>query len=709
MYKAYDLVDWHYLQISLYHIKICKHFIQLFGNIHENQVNRVMIDFGLLKDYKIHDKLDQREVFSSLFWKIFNDPLLCKIKKHEHLCGYRINSRFVAKSGRIKISGKKTSFLAAGAFVDDTIWIGSSHASMQYILNIASEFFVINDILININKMVAISINQKIKNASLLINRLPISIAKKEEPHQYLGIFLSTEGFSKLSLAQAHVNINFISLAVYCKWNIMIRKSLKAKANLPRDFLSEVLYYSSLYSLKSFEQVQSEEKLVLLISFFNSHDILGCLFDYKFLNLQVLRWVILDPLQFPVRLHVSSVNNFLAGMVKIFLNNELLLANNLLCAFHRCSNFPMSSILGRKDDELEDILSLKAVESKRPSALLVGTASASGKNVLSVLDFDGFSDVCNSLLEVWSDCIEIYTDESLQYVGSTKVMSEVAVYFLATNTDIGIRIDRFLSSTLTVLQAVVLALKCIPSSCLVVLYSDSQSVIDACTFETSFTMPDFHNQFGIWKRFLVAEGFAVFGNIRHFVQDLYQSICHTCWEAGLSFDIVLDVIIRKIDWKTTAAVWHSDSHMLFGFTSRKSANLCTYLIKAVYRQLLIAIRKRLYKKSYSGVLCLMCNKVKLSDHVFTCSGNSGLHGDILVKATEKWKSMSGFSNLFTSAILLLPSLCFLDVSLYMAICKDFVIKDWYAEAVLVFKGKKKAVLALVKYVRFVVKLHCDKI
>ncbi|KAG9293953.1 hypothetical protein G9A89_019291 [Geosiphon pyriformis] len=48
---------------------------------------------------------------------------------------------------------------------------------------------------------VVIPINQSIKFAFLLINDSPILVAKRGEVHRYLGIFLSTEGFSKLSLA----------------------------------------------------------------------------------------------------------------------------------------------------------------------------------------------------------------------------------------------------------------------------------------------------------------------------------------------------------------------------------------------------------------------------------------------------------------------------------------------------------------------------
>ncbi|KAG9300424.1 hypothetical protein G9A89_010049 [Geosiphon pyriformis] len=484
MRKAYDSVGWHHL---------------------------VIIDFGLLDSYKVHDGLDQEKVFSPLLWRIFYDPLLCEVKRHEQLWEYRIDSKFVAKSDRIETSGKKTSFLAAGVFVDDTIWVKSSQTSMQYILNIASEFFVINDILINNDKM-------------LLINGMPILIARKGESHQYLGIFLLTEDLSKPSLAQAHKNVkffsnivlkkaitdkqfcylvlvvlqpivsyhvqfSFVTLDVCYKWNIMIRKSLKAKAGLPCDFSSEILYHSSLYRLKSFKQVQSKEKLASLILFSNGYDILRHLFDHRFLDLQVLGWSLLNSLQFSVKLHVSSVNNFLAGMV--------------------------------------------------------GAATATEKNVLSVLDSDRFTEVCDSLLEVWSDCIEVYIDRSLRCAGSVGAVGRAAAYFLAANVGIGVKVAKLLSSTLAELQAVVLALECVLSSCSIVLYSDSQSAIDVCISKTSSTTPDFHNQcwierlqitdalaneaissffflpVNIWKRFLVAEKTAISGNVCYFAWDLH--------------------------------------------------------------------------------------------------------------------------------------------------------------------------------------------
>ncbi|KAG9302125.1 hypothetical protein G9A89_020559 [Geosiphon pyriformis] len=386
MWKAYDLVGWHYLRASLRHVKMCERFIRFFGGIHEDRVNRVITDFGLSGGYKVHDGLDQGEVFLPLLWRIFYNSLLCKVKRHKQLCEYQINTKFVSKSGRIKSGGGLTLYFSAGAFVDDTIWVGNCQASTQYALNIASEFFVINDISINSEKM-------SVKVALLNICGQPISIAKKRKTHWYLDIFLLTEGLSKPSVAKAYADVHFFVNVVlrkaitdkqfsylvsavlqpivsYCiqfsfvssnvcrKWDVLVRKGLRSKACLPHDFPDTALHHPSLYGLKSFEQMQSEGKVAALMAFSNAFGILGHLFRHRFLDLQVLGWAPLDPLQFPVRLHVSPVNNFLAGMVKIFLGNELALVNNLPTAFRSPGQFPLSFVL-RKSLYFDSVKSLK--------------------------------------------------------------------------------------------------------------------------------------------------------------------------------------------------------------------------------------------------------------------------------------------------------------------------------------------------------------
>ncbi|KAG9295519.1 hypothetical protein G9A89_013548, partial [Geosiphon pyriformis] len=214
-------------------------------------------------------------------------------------------------------------------------------------------------------------------------------------------------------------------------------------------------------------------------------------------------------------------------------------------------------------------------------ALKTGSAISFDLPVLDVLDSTEFLDMHSSLLDVWFDRIEVYTDGFLKSAGSAKMTCGAVAYFPATNVSIGIRVFGLLSSTLAELQTIALALECVPASCNVALYSDSQSVINACVSETSLTMSDFCINkvtvssltlpVGIWEQFLVAKDTAV---------------------------------------------------------------------SVVHKQLPMAVKKRLYDKNYSGVLCLLCSEMELPDHVFTYSGDTVFQKKILVETANKWTSLT---------------------------------------------------------------------
>ncbi|KAG9293009.1 hypothetical protein G9A89_016371 [Geosiphon pyriformis] len=154
------------------------------------------------------------------------------------------------------------------------------------------------------------------------------------------------------------------------------------------------------------------------------------------------------------------------------------------------------------------------------------------------------------------------------------------------------------------------------------------------------------------EHFLVAENVAVSGNARHFVRNIFRSICCARWEAGSGCDVVLDAMIGCIDWVVTA-------------------------------------------------------KVEFSDHVFTCVHESGIRGEILAEASARWSALAGGSS--ASAVLWVLFQCSIDVGLYTLVCKEFVLEEWYEEACDVFEDRKVATARIVDYVRFVVSLHHAKV
>ncbi|KAG9299131.1 hypothetical protein G9A89_020444 [Geosiphon pyriformis] len=735
LWLVYDSVGWKHLKRCLVKIKICGKFIHFFGNIHRNWTNQVMTDFSLTDDYRVHDGLDQGE---------------------ESVCEYRLNSHFVSRSGRAESQAGFSTFFAVGAYVDDTIWIDSSQAAIQHILNVVSEFFRINDISINNDKTVAIPINARISNPSLFISGSPIFITKKGESYRYLGIFLSTDGFSKPSLAKVHSDVcffsnlvlkkavsdkqflylvlavlhpivsyrtqfSFVPVSVCDKWDALIHKSLKLKAGLPLDFSSNTIHHPSFYGLKSFSQCQSENKVVLLISFANFCGVLGQLFSHRSYDLQVLCWCPIHLLSSLACIHVSVFNNFLSGMVCILLECNLSLGGSLAGSFQFRNGVPMSTVLG-------EFLFFKYLPSLQRYGIAFKLDFCGpvlewfGRSVAFLSDVSPFplalsgvgpTDICSS--NVGTDSLAVYTDGSVKNLGTTGCRTGTAAFFEDIDLDLGVYVQGLMSSTLAELQIIALALECIPVDCFVRLFLDSQAALDAYKSEVDLVCPDFCNQCWVECRHirniihgknLKVSWHKVKGHSGVLGNDCADSIIDTAafsdWflssrkvSSGSGF--LAGNLHSDVNWLASFRVWHPDLHMATGFTSRCTANIRTYFMKALYHRLPMAVRKHIYDKCYSSVLCLYCGEVEVSDYVFSCIIDDAAHHQVLESYMFSWKVLFG---LFLPALCVLQLLltCATDLLVFSTLCKGFVFKGWLQEAVSVFHVPKVAGVKIADFV-----------
>ncbi|KAG9305742.1 hypothetical protein G9A89_005140 [Geosiphon pyriformis] len=497
--KGWEL--WLVLQDILVRIKMCDKFIRFFDDIYNGRTNREMMDFSLIDGYHVHDDLDQGKVFSPLLWHIFYDSLLCE--------------------------ARLTLFLAVGAFVDDTIWVGGSQATMQHILNVASEFFRINDISIKNNKIVAILINSRIANPSLTISGSPISIAKKGEPYRYLGIFLSSEGLSMPSLAKARSDVrffvnlvlrkvildkqfmylvsvvllliisyrtqfSFVPVSVYNKWDSMVRRCLKSKSGLPLNFPNHAVYHPSLYNFKTFEQIQAESKSAAVLAFANSVGILGCLFSYRSHDLQALSWHFCHPLLFPAHIDVSLSNNFLSGVVCIFSGCDLSLGASLASAFHLRSGTSMSIVLG-EPRFLKCVPLLKCYGIAFMEQLCDRHGVAFSWKTFKHwkrLDPRGSVPVWFDISVWFLGSIVLFSvcsppvNGSLSGLGIVGMKAGAAVFFENIDSELGVKVSGL---------AIALAFECVPAFCSVDLFLDSQTALDACKSKFLLVWLDFRN------------------------------------------------------------------------------------------------------------------------------------------------------------------------------------------------------------------------
>ncbi|KAG9300419.1 hypothetical protein G9A89_010044 [Geosiphon pyriformis] len=607
MHKAYNSVGWSHLLSSLVRIKMCSHFIKFFGSIHNNRINWVMTDFGLTNDYVVHDGLDQGEMFSLLLWRIFYDSLLCEVKKHEQLYGYRICSKFHTRSEKPDLRNALTSFFTAGAFVDDTIWIENCLTATQQILDIVSEFFSFNDISINTEKTVAILINQGICEAVLHISGLRISVAKKGEPHRYLEIFLSTNGLTKPSLTKAYNDVRFFL-------NVILRKAITKKQflylvsvvlqpiieyRLQFSFVSksicdkwDTLHHPEFYGLRIFEQVLTENLMANLddglaigqldapaSSLFSSP---ATHFVYELFSgwCYVCSHVIQPVLECMPILDMLGLDGYL-NMVKLLKFYGFIFTAQMLNCYGVC--FSWCAFCKWKRLDLRDPVSVWF--------MLLANFVEGGILVNSFCDV-GF--VAGHLITSGSNPVEVYTDSSVKGFGSVNACGGTATYFPDADVSISMHVHGLLSSTLVELYAIALVLECVPASSAVILSTNNQALL-------------------------------------------------VTWESKCVSGVIGIGAFANIDMDKSFGVWQPDGKICLDFTSLFLAFLYSYLLKALHHCLPVTMKKRLYDPKHLSVLCIRCGMTKNSDYMFLCTHDNNAKKDLLLAARANWSVLMGAS------------------------------------------------------------------
>ncbi|KAG9293320.1 hypothetical protein G9A89_007566 [Geosiphon pyriformis] len=604
MRKVYDSVGWEHLKRCLVRIKMCGKFIRFFSNIHRNRTNRVIMNFSLTDDYSVHDGLDQGEVFSPLFWRIFYDLLLCEVKRQKSVYRYRLNSHFVSRSGHAKSQAGFSTFFTAGVFYLG-IFLSTNGLSKPSLAKAHSDVCFFSNLVLK----------------------------KAVSDKQFLYLVLAV----LQPIVSYRMQFSFVPVSVCDKWDALIRKDLKLKSGLPLNFPSDTIHHPFFYGLKFFSQCQSESKIASLISFANSCGVL------------VLCWHSIHLLSLLAHIRVSISNNFLSDMVRVLLKCNLSLGGSLTSSFRFRDEVPMSPVLGKslflkylpslqhygiafvnqlrnchgdifdwyifkwwkKLDPCDPVPewfghSVAFLSSASPSPLAL-----SGVGPADICGSDGFVSVCNHLSWVGTDSLSVYTDEL-----------------------------SLMSSTLAELQTVALALEYVPVDHSVHLFLDSQAALDACKLEVDLVCSDFRNRcwvkcqhikniihrknlkvswhkvkghFGVlrnncansitdtavlsnWflsprvaEQFLLAGGGIVSGNSRHFVRDVFHSVCWMHWKVSSSSGFLAGDLCSNVDWLASSRVWHPDLHMATGFTSRRTADIRTYFMKALHHQLPMAV------------------------------------------------------------------------------------------------------------------------
>src|SRR5260363_285750 len=191
MKKAFDSVSLAMLKLSLERIKVPLTIIRFIINIFGNRKVKVITHFGLTKDFIAVDAIEQGEVLSPLIWRIFYDPLLWRIQND-------LSVGYVAKVTKFMwsdIDREKDIRVSVLAYADDTTWIARSKDEMEKIIELANQFFRINNIEIN-RKKSKLAVLNSLKTKEDRNDKFGDAIVKAEENMseiKFLEVYLHTK------------------------------------------------------------------------------------------------------------------------------------------------------------------------------------------------------------------------------------------------------------------------------------------------------------------------------------------------------------------------------------------------------------------------------------------------------------------------------------------------------------------------------------
>ena len=118
MSKAYDSVQFDLFSKSLFRICMPLPLINILSNLLFNQYNCVITNLGLTNFYSVKNGIDQGETITSLFWRIYCDPLISHIATQ--FTGYTLQT-----SWKTNLSLSQTHYFKCSisvlAYIDDTL------------------------------------------------------------------------------------------------------------------------------------------------------------------------------------------------------------------------------------------------------------------------------------------------------------------------------------------------------------------------------------------------------------------------------------------------------------------------------------------------------------------------------------------------------------------------------------------------------------
>ena len=326
--KAYDTISLDMLERALKRIKIPGKIIDLILEPFKERKFRVITSLGLTQPITAEDGIDQGETISPLLWRIFYDPLLCKIQENSKL-GYITECKWnpdLSKPNNEKSVLKVRQ--AAIAYMDDTTWIARSKKDMDSILDEARIFYKANDSQINGEKSVLITINNKnSKPANVQVgpNNETVVELDRSSHSRFLGIWIGNKNQIRDSTQRALEEVTTICNVLRSKWmtekqaeyiinrvliprieyriqhsemswntcdNLTkrIRKLLRNKAAIVNTLPNSAVHHKGIYNIQKIWNILKESQVSCMLARLNNPGPAGISTWIRLKQAQIINW-----------------------------------------------------------------------------------------------------------------------------------------------------------------------------------------------------------------------------------------------------------------------------------------------------------------------------------------------------------------------------------------------------------------------------------
>jgi hypothetical protein len=311
------------LKTALERIGIPNKLKKVIMEMRKKRTADVITKHRITQPYELKDGLDQGDPMAPLLWKIFYDPLINKLNKIEH--GYKMTEIRTSNYSPIHQTEKSIK-LSSLVYMDDTTWVARNRIEMNKILQIATEFYTINDIEVNTEKSKLIVINgtKKVRK-EVTLNGHAIKCTEKSKAERFLGSWIQEKPGKqtqkrKIEFIINH-NINILNKrkvspeitkylintvilpaikyaitdmqlteTIVRKWQSKLDNCYKFKSNLSRTYPTSALRLEVLSGIKGIEDRLIQNRLSCLEIILDEKGIMTDTMEIRLIQMQNKAW-----------------------------------------------------------------------------------------------------------------------------------------------------------------------------------------------------------------------------------------------------------------------------------------------------------------------------------------------------------------------------------------------------------------------------------